>query len=120
MKKILENASELLRRFQEVLPEHEKTQHHLSPRQQMVLHQMPKRQAYLKTQKRLEVMDGFLKNMQTMLDESIEQMSTYQYPVERLQWLAAKGLPTLRSKLQQEHDELQQRINEEFLRPKKS
>lgn len=90
----------------------------MTPRQQMLLHQMPRRQAYLKTLKRLEVMDGFLKNMQTMLDESIEQMSTYPYPAARLQWIARKGLPILRLKLQQERDALQQRIENEFLRPK--
>lgn len=89
----------------------------LTPRQQMLLHQMPRRQTYLKTLNRLEVIDGFLKNMQTMIEDSIKQMSTYQYPVERLQWMANKGLPTLRSKIQQERDALQVQINEEFLKP---
>ena len=119
MKKILENASELIQRFQDILSaESEKTSLHMSPRQQMLLHQMPKRQVFMKTQKRLEVIDGFLNNMRTMLQESIDQMSHYHYPVERLTWMVEQGLPALQQKIEQEQNDLHLRFECEFLPPK--
>jgi hypothetical protein len=90
----------------------------MTARQQMQLHQMPKRRAYLVAQKRLEVMSGYLDNMSAMLENSLQQLTRHHYSTNGLQWLFNTGIPTLQQKIQKEQDILKQHFQSEILPPK--
>lgn len=87
----------------------------MTARQQMQLHQAPKRLAYQKLQKRLEVIAGYLDNMTQMLEESAAQLSPLHYPTDRLRWLIDSGFPTLKERVQKEYDEVNTRLEHEIL-----
>lgn len=78
----------------------------LSPQEDAFRHKLSQKQQFIKAQERLNIINTYLTNMQTMLRDSAHVLQLESYPVDNLTWLVEKGFPVIQKRIQLEQQTL--------------